>query len=207
MYMPEYYAELDKEERENDMSAANTHYIRGVGRWMKVLGDPVDNFGKDGKEWVFDLTPDADGKKLLKKLKLDDRIKNKGDDRDDFITMKQRATKMNGEANRPINVVHPDGKTQWDPSNKLGNGTVVDVKFNIKDYGPGKRMGVYPQAIRVLEHVEYAAQDFAPLTEDDKFFAASQETPSEFEQAINNYDKPADDLNDDPFDNNEDEVA
>ena len=187
------------------MSAANTHVIRGVGRWMKVLGDPVDNFGKDGKEWVFDLTPDANGKKLLKKLKLDDRIKNKADDRGDFITMKQRATKMNGEANRPINVVDKFGK-QWDRNEKLGNGTDVDVKFNIKDYGPGKRMGVYPQAIMVLNHVAYEAQDFAPLSEDDQFFSA--EAPqSEFEMAINGHTSEIENVIDPFNDDLDDEVA
>ena len=179
---------------------SSIHYIRGKGYWMKVLGDPVDNYAKDGKEWVFDLTPDADGMKLLKKLGLSDRIKNKDDERGDFITFKQRAVKLSGEPNRPINVVDAEGKA-WPSHEKLGNGTDVDVKFNIRPY-PGKRDGLYPQAIRVLEAVEYTPQDFAPLNEEDKFFKATPEQTVEFEAALNGV--QADQIPD-PFD--DDEVA
>lgn len=182
---------------------SNTHYIRGKGYWMKVLGDPVDNYAKDGKEWVLDLTPDADGVKLLKKLGLSDRIKNKGDERGDFITFKQRAVKANGEANRPINVVDAQGRA-WPKETKLGNGTDIDLKFNVRDYGPGKREGVYPQAIRVLEAVEYIPQDFAPLDEEDRFFRATPEQTEQFEEMLNNI--QAEQIPD-PFDDTEEEEA
>ncbi len=179
----------------------NTHYISGTGYWMKVLGDPVDNYQKDGKEWVFDLTPDAEGVKLLKKLKLDDRLKNKEDDRGTFFSFKQRSTRMDGSPNKPINVVDANGHP-WDKNEKLGNGTKVDVKFNIRDYGAGKRMGVYPQAIRVMEHVEYESVDFPVVGE-----APQRNEPDEFTQAIEAGGPQKNDLNDDPFDDTGEETA
>lgn len=144
------------------------HYITGIGNWMKVLGDPVPNYGRDGNEWTFDFTPDKEGLALLKELKIDDKLKKKGDERGTFITFKQKETQANGKANFPITVVDARNRP-WDPSVKIGNGSTVEVKFKVVDYGKGKPTGVYPQAIRVLDHKVYVRQEFAPLPEDNEF--------------------------------------
>ena len=49
---------------------------------------------------------------------------------------------------------HPDDEV-------LGCG--VDVKINITDNGKGRFKGVYPQAVRVREHVPYESSEFGRM--------------------------------------------
>lgn len=157
-------------------------YVRGTLHWAKVIGDPVDNYNKDGKEWVSDLALDKDGVKQLKGIKLNGKnvfnIKDKDDERGEFITFKQKyrtwTDKTTGEEkhSEPIKIMDAAGK-KWDGS-KIGNGTAADVKLKIVDYGKSMYPGVYPMAIRILEHVPYESNDFAPLSSDDKFFSKAQ---------------------------------
>jgi hypothetical protein len=153
---------------------ADIHYIRGTGHWMKILGPPVKNYAGDGFEWTMDITPDEEGIRKLRELGLAERLKNKGDDRGDFIPFRQREKRMDGTLNRPISVVDADGNP-WPENQLIGNKSTVDVKFEVKDYGRGKKAGVYPQAVRVLNLVPYQRVEFAPLNEDDEFFRAKLE--------------------------------
>lgn len=160
-------------------------YIRGKGYWVKVLGDPVLNYGKDGKEWVFDLALDDDGVKQIKAIGLADRIKDKDDERGKFISFRQRVRE--GEDALPldrqrIKVMDAAGKA-WDQETKIGNGSVMDVKFEKRDYGKGKPKGVYPRAIRVLDHVAFESSEFAPLSKDDEFFGKAQEAEKNFKMS------------------------
>lgn len=151
------------------MAKKNVHVIRGIANWAKVLGDPVPNYGGDGKEWTIDITPDEEGRATLKELELDGRLKNKGDERGEFISFRQKEKRLDGSFNRRISVTDSQGNP-W-PQNKLiGNGSTVDIKFEKKDYGQGKQPGLYPQAIRVLDYKEYVRQEFAPLEDDDEFY-------------------------------------
>lgn len=76
--------------------------------------------------------------------------------------------KADGNKADPIRIVDANGEP-WD-GRLIGNGSIVDVKFVVKDYGVGKKKGVYIRALRVLELVPYVSQDFAPLDSDDDFF-------------------------------------
>lgn len=147
---------------------AQFHYMTGVANWAKILGDPVINYNKDGNEWTIDVTPDKEGLKLLKELKIDDKLKNKGDERGDFIQFKQKEKQANGKDNYRITVCDARNRV-WDQDVKIGNGSTVEVKFKVIDYGVGKPTGVYPQAVRVLEHKPYERVEFAPLPEDNKY--------------------------------------
>jgi len=151
------------------MAKKNTHVIHGVAHWAKILGDPVPNYGGDNREWTIDVTPDADGTKILRDLGVDSRIKNKGDERANFIQLRQKEKRLDGTLNRAPAVVDEDGRP-WPKDKLIGNGTVVDVKFSFRDYGPGKQPGIYPEAIRIREHKEYIPQHFAPIAgrEDDE---------------------------------------
>jgi hypothetical protein len=150
------------------MAKRNSFTIRGKAHWAKVLGEPVNNYAGDGREWTLDLTPDEKGVELLKELGIDSRLKNKDDERGDFIAFRQREKRMDGSLNKRISVSDKSGEP-WPQDKLIGNGSVVDLKFNFKDYGKGKYPGVYPQAIRVLEYVPYQAVEFAPLDEDDPY--------------------------------------
>ena len=158
------------------MSDRQTIYIRGTAFWAKIVGDPVPNYAKDGYEWVMDLALDDAGIKQIKGLKpsVADRIKDKDDERGKFMVFKQRANRADGTPNKAPKIVDANGKP-WD-DRKIGNGSKVDVKFTLVDYGKGKKPGIYLQGIRVLDHVEYASNDFPALTPDDEFFKEGAST-------------------------------
>lgn len=156
-------------------------YLRGKLFWFKALGDPVPNYGKDGYEWPFDLSLDADGVKQAKALKVLN-VKDKDDDRGQFLSFKQKVRE--GEGARPVDqqrirVLDAAGKP-WNPETKVGNGTVADVKFEIRDYGKGKYPGIYPRAVRILDLVEFNGGEFEALSEDDEYFAKAREAEDVF---------------------------
>lgn len=153
------------------MARDGFHFMRGEAHWAKILGSPVDNYERDGKEWTIEIKPDAEGMELLEELEVEDRV-NKGENKD-RILFRQRAKRPDGEDNRPLTVVGPDNKP-WDQSKLIGNGTIVDIKFKYVDNGRGKKSSLYPQGVRILEHVPYERQEFAPLNEDDQFFREPQ---------------------------------
>jgi len=168
-------------------------YLRGKLHWAKVLGDPVDDYDKTGKEWAFDLALDSDGVRQMNALKVQGKpvknIKDKGDERGEFINFRQRYREIgdSGKFTQPITVLDAAGKP-WNQDEKIGNGTVADVKFKVVDYGKGKYAGVYPMAIRVLDHVPYQDQTFAPLSEDDKFFKSAGEAEAGYQGGFTNED-------------------
>ena len=128
------------------------------------------------REWNVDVTPDAEGKALLKKLGIADRLRQpkEGDSRTEpFLSFRHKEMKADGTKAEPIRIVDANNDA-WD-GRLIGNGSQVDVKFVVKDYGVGKKKGVYIRAIRVLDLVPYVSQDFAPLTSDDEFFSAADE--------------------------------
>lgn len=152
-----------------------TAVVRGVLTWAKVLGEPRMNTFTNEREWSVDITPDEDSMKKLKELKITERLRDpkEEDDRtEQYLSFRQkefRTDPVSGEkkANRPIEVVDIQGRA-WDGKTLLGNGTVADVKFTVRDYGKGKPKGVYIQAVRVLELVPYVANTFAPLSEEEQ---------------------------------------
>jgi hypothetical protein len=155
-------------------------YIRGKLYWAKIVGEPVDDYNKVGKEWPFDVALDSDGVKQVKGWKIgSQRLKDKDDERGKFISLKQRAQRMDYKTNtmvdaKPITIRDAAGNL-WDGVTKIGNGSVADVKVKIVDYGKGDdKKGVYPLAVRILEHVPYENSDFAPLKPDDEFFREPQ---------------------------------
>ena len=160
-----------------DMSKKrDTVYLTGKIYWAKIFGDPRTNYNEDGKEWAFEFEPDAASEKELRGRGLGDRIKDGRkkdgtfragyDTRAPFINLKRNELDYQSKPNENIRVVDAANQT-WPEKTLLGNGSIVDVKVNIVDYGAGKFDGIYPQAIRVLELVPYESEDFAPLPDDD----------------------------------------
>lgn len=146
--------------------------IRGSANWAKVVGAPRLNTYTNEKEWSIDVTPDKEGRALLRRLGIADRLREpkEGDFRTEtFISFRHRELKKDGNKADPIRIVNANNEP-WG-NDLIGNGSTVDVKFVVKDYGKGKKPGVYIRAIRVLELVPYVPQDFAPLSTDDEFFA------------------------------------
>ena len=153
---------------------SKTYTIRGKAMYAKVLGDPVLNFSKDGKEWAVDLLIDAATAKEFKGMGIADRVKRREDryDGQPYVHFRQRYEKMGGGTNDPITVVDILGKA-WDQKALIGNGSTVDVQFAVRDYGIGKKAGVYPRTIRVLDHIPYEGGTLGAVSEDDEFFKAA----------------------------------
>lgn len=161
---------VEKEILEN-MAVYN--YATGTINWAKILGDPVPNYNRDSYEWTFDFYPDKAALALFKELKIDNKMKeDKAGNK--FLRFTQKEKQANGKANFPITVVDARNRP-WDPTVKIGNETKGEVKFKVIEYGKGMPTGVYPQAVRVLEHKEYVRQEFAPLPEDNEYVQALPE--------------------------------
>lgn len=178
-----------------------TAVFRGKAQYAKVLGEPMLNYNKDGKEWKLDLVLADKG--LLaeaKKLGIGDRVKQKDDyvDGRSYMTFKQAEFKRDGTANEPIKVTDILGNP-WPKDKLIGNGSDVDVKFVVIDYGPGKKSGVYIRSIRVLKLVEYNKKEFDDLPEDDEFAAeakaAAEKRARDMEQFKKDFELDADEGN------------
>lgn len=136
---------------------------------------------------------------MLKELGLADRLRTpKATDprKEPFMSFRHKELKADGEKADPLRIVDADNNP-WD-KRLIGNGSVVDAKFVVKDYGKGKKQGMYLRAVRVLELVPYIHQDFAPLDTDDEFFAKVEDTSDQVPFPLPEGLEPAvDDLNDD----------
>lgn len=136
----------------------------------------------------------------MKKLGLSDRLRDpkEGDTRtEQYVSFRQKELRKDGSPNDPIRIVDASNKT-WN-DRLIGNGSIVEVKFVVRDYGPGKKAGMYIRAIRVLELVPYETQEFAPLDSDDEYFAGNTDNEDTVEAELRRMDaeNSQDDLDDD----------
>ncbi len=192
-----------------------TIFVSGKISWAKVLGDPVPNYNKDGREWTFELTLNEAGIQTILQQGLADRIKGKGynigtkgqhKDREPFLQFKKPELNREGKPNQPIRIYDED-QNAWDPmlnekgqpTNLIGNDSGVDVKLDVRDYGPGKKKGVYPAAIRVTDHIPYEnAGEFGAMDGNDAPAAAKPKKAVKKDTVAQDF--GADDLNDEvPF--------
>ena len=132
--------------------------IRGKAYWAKVLGEPLrnDNYPENPRQWSVDVAVDAKTLETLKEAGLFGKIKNKGDERGSFITFKRKEFKSGGTtANQAIKIVDHHGNA-WDKRKLIGNGSEVNVRFNIyEDRRGGKNPAIL--AIQVWDLVTYEA--------------------------------------------------
>ena len=151
---------------------AQVYTVRGKVMYAKVLGDPQLNYNKDGKEWSLDLIVSPEVVKEFKTQGIGDRVKKKDDKYggQPHIRFRQKELRADGSKNEPIKVVDILNKA-WDSEKMIGNDSVVDIKYSIRDYGVGKKAGVYPQVIRVLDHVPYeGGGSIDPINEEDEYY-------------------------------------
>lgn len=139
-----------------------TEFLSGKLYWAKVLGEPRPNYSGDAREWTFEFEPDEDGLEKIKKHKLTDRLKDKYEDRGKYLTLKKSEFNKDGNPNPPIRI-YDSGDNEWDRQTLIGNGSTADVKLDIRDYGVGKKKGVYPVAIRVTDLVPYQSSEFGGM--------------------------------------------
>lgn len=167
--------------------------LRGVLNYAKITGAASPHRGlpkyDKGPYWSLDITPDEKSRTLLNQHGLDvggkrgtgklrepsANDKNRfltGQD-DSYLSLSILENRPNGEKNSPPKVANAHGQP-WN-GGLIGNGSVADVRVKVVEYD-GSEKGVYLQAVRVLKHVPYEVSDFEPLSEDDEFFGAEEET-------------------------------
>lgn len=153
---------------DKNLAAKTTLFLTGKIYWAKILGKPVPNYERTGNEWTFEFEPDAEGVKAVKALKLGDRLKTKyeADGRGAFLTLRKKELSNDGSPNEPLRVY--DGEdSPWPDNTLIGNGSVGDVKLDVRDYGVGKKAGIYPVALRVTELIKYESAEFGGMDKPD----------------------------------------
>lgn len=133
--------------------------IQGKAHWAKIVGEPVWGYKNAHKEWSMDFCVDAKAREKLLAEGMDPSyIKNKGDERGDFITFRRRSVKRDGTEAKPIEIKTRAG-ADWDGKTRIGNGSTVNVKIALNDV-EGKK-GTKPSLIKVQvwELVPYAGGD------------------------------------------------
>jgi hypothetical protein len=130
--------------------------ISGEAYWAHVI-TPNTKFNPDG-EWSIEICNlNAKNKKVAEGDGL--TIKNKDDERGDFVTLKQYARNKEGTF-RPMSV--KDSERNIFPSNKrIGNGSKVNASYFPKPYTQyGGGVKGYLNAVQVVDLVEYNTDEF-----------------------------------------------
>ena len=130
--------------------------ISGTAFWAHVL-TPNTRFDPDG-EWSIEICNlDATNKKIAEDDGLS--IKNKSDDRGDFVCLKQYARTRDGI---PRGMPVKDSLRNPFPTEKrIGNGSKVNASYfprAYKEYGGGVKG--YLLGVQVVDLVEYSGDDF-----------------------------------------------
>ena len=139
--------------------------ISGKAYWASIAS-PNTTFDEDGV-WTVDVCQlDASTKKFVKGIGLP--IKNKGDDREDFVTVKRKVRRKGGGVNRSPNLVDSDLKPMY--NTLIGNGSKVNVRFNTYEWEFGGKSGTSADlvGVQVVELVPYGTDG----TAEEKAFEA-----------------------------------
>ena len=134
--------------------------MSGTAYWASVIA-PNTKFDADGV-WTIDVgNLDDLNKKKAQKDGL--TIKNKGDEKEDFVTFKRKVRNNKGNLNRQPNVV--DANKRLITETMIGNGSKVNVLYEPFEWNFGGKTGVSAdlRAVQVTELVPYTTE------EDDAF--------------------------------------
>lgn len=142
------------------MANYTTHFVSGSIYWAKVH-KPVDNYEGTAKEWTLDFVPDD--VTFLKEERLLDRLKQARDPiPEDYLRLRKPELDKDGNKNGPIRIYASDD-TPWEEGKAIGNGSKVDIKLTVADFGKGKKKAIWTKAIRVQELVPYVSNEFGGM--------------------------------------------
>lgn len=130
-------------------------------RWAKLLGDPRENYNKDGREWSVDIIlNDEQIEQLLTAGLYPDYIKEKDGVR--MLKYKRPEFTKTGEPSKKIKVQDGEGIV-WDEEKLIGNGSIADIQFILNELPPVARLPKRKKfaliALRIREHVPYEAKE------------------------------------------------
>ena len=126
--------------------------ITGKAYWASITS-PNTTFDADGV-WTLDVC-NLD-KKNIEMVKADGlTIKNKGDDRGDFVTVKRKVKRKDGNENAAPHVV--DAQKRPLINTLIGNGSLVNVLYSTYDWEFKGRKGTSAdlQSVQVTDLVPY----------------------------------------------------
>lgn len=127
--------------------------ISGKAHWAAIK-TPNTTFDP---QWQIDVTLDADNKAIVESAGL--KVKNKGDDRGDFVSLKRKVTRASGESNQAPTLIDRQNRPMTPVL--IGNGSDVNVKFKAFEYNNsfGKGISADLQSVQVVNLVEYEGND------------------------------------------------
>ena len=131
--------------------------ISGKAYWASIVA-PNTTFDSDGV-WSIDVC-NLDKKNLGIVNKDGLTVKNKGDDRGDFVTVKRKVrNQKSGELNRAPTLVDAQKRAMMNTA--VGNGSVVNVKYNPFDWDFGGRKGIGANlnAVQVIDLIPYSSDN------------------------------------------------
>ena len=136
--------------------------ISGIAYWAAIT-NPNTTFDSDGV-WSVDIC-NLDEKSLAT-VKNDGLIlKNKGDERGDFVTIKRKVMRKDG-TERKAPIVKDSQNNMWDDK-LIANGSLVNVKAIPYEWNYAGKSGVSADlaAVQVVDFIEYtdSKEDFAPV--------------------------------------------
>jgi hypothetical protein len=132
--------------------------VSGTAYWACVA-HPNTTFDEDGV-WTIDVgLLDAPNKKLVKNLGLS--LKDKGDDRGEFVTVKRKVRRKGGGVNRPPSLVDSELKPMF--NTLIGNGSKVNVRFETYDWEFGGKSGTGADlvGVQVVDLVSFGTNNVA----------------------------------------------
>ena len=127
--------------------------ISGTAYWASVVS-PNTTF--DPHRWEINVCNLSDETRAM--VEEDGlTIKNKGDDRGDFVTIKRNLTRKDGGTNDAPKVVDSNNSPMH--NTLIGNGSLVNVKYRPYSWSYSNRKGVSADlmAVQVVDLVEYMA--------------------------------------------------
>ncbi len=130
----------------------NMTVITGKAYWASVAA-PNTTFDVDGT-WTIDVG-NLD-KKAIEQVKADGlTLKNKGDDRGDFVTIKRKVKRKDGNSNQAPNVV--DAQKRPLINTLIGNGSEVNVLYSTYDWEFKGRKGTSAdlKSVQVTDLIPY----------------------------------------------------
>jgi hypothetical protein len=135
--------------RKINMPPIQPLYLTGKCYWASVV-EPNITFEP---AWQVDLCLDADSKALVEGAGLN--VRNKEDERGEFVTLKRKVQGKNGPRQAP--TVVDSQNNPWDKK-LIGNGSVVTVKALPFEWNYAGKAGVSADlaAVQVVEFIEYA---------------------------------------------------
>ena len=132
-----------------------THTIRGAIHWAQVV-EPNTTFEP---VWCLDLSLTQETRKIVEADGL--TVKNKDDARGDFISLKHKVMRHDGERNDPPRVIDSQ-LNEWDAKKLIGNGSIANVRFNTFNYDYAGKSGRTSDLVglQVVKLVEYSRDGF-----------------------------------------------